>query len=352
VAKKKPDVDESEEITEKVTDFQKKLVKWLKKFDPLNPVIYVTSVERMFDLADRLLDVNIFDRVIVLDEELPEVMARNFLAEIGTELCSDELLDSLSKIGKLLKCEVPKIEQRNLFVLAMQRFYSQTKVKITFVDLVTVIVRGMREEGTIGNNTEALRWQRAVHEAGHAVVAAFDSDGKNIPEYASIVPSISYGGVTVESYMFHHTHDEMATYRDFRHNTRICLAGRAAEEVVFGIDGISSGASSDLEEVSRQTSKGFARWGFAPGMETSGKTATNLAVVIGTPTPSEYRFVEKLCRQFLEAEYAVVKQMLIDKISLLNMVTERLMEDKVLDQQELREMMAFDADSMPKFDFF
>ena len=166
-------------------------------------------------------------------------------------------------------------------------------------------------------------------------MAALDSGGKNIPEYTSIVPSVAFSGIVIESYAFHHAHDEMNTYRDFRHNIRICLAGRAAEEVIFGVEGISSGAAGDLENASRHASNAFAFWGFAPQMEKNGRSGSNLGVVFGKPSLSEMKHVETLVRQFLEEEYEVVKTMLEQNRSLLDAVAERLVADPILGQDEL-----------------
>lgn len=156
-----------------------------------------------------------------------------------------------------------------------------------------------------------------------------------MPEYASIVPSVSFKGVVVESYSFHCAHEGLNTYRDFRHNIRICLAGRAAEEVAFGIEGITSGSSSDLESASRSASKAFAYWGFGPQMEMTGRSGTNLAAVVGNASDSEMKHVEILVREFLEKEYDTVKGMIEQNRPLLDAIANRLMLDHILGQEEL-----------------
>jgi cell division protease FtsH len=109
----------------------------------------------------------------------------------------------------------------------------------------------------------------AAHEAGHAAVAILDSNGKNIPDYWSIVPGADFKGVVAESIAYRESLGGRTTYADFRHQIRVRLAGRAAEELAFGPENISSGACGDLESVWKRSSRAFGRWGFAPDMWTA-----------------------------------------------------------------------------------
>ena len=331
--KSKSDTDESDEATERVKQFQFSLSGWLQGFNAKFPVVYVVSTARLENIARSLRNVGGFERFIALPEESLESLAENFLANVGRAFCSTSLQNSPGKLGKLLRSEV--YEQRKLAVPYLQRLYYRKSRLLEFVDLVHAFSHGLQEEGTSPIETDELRRQVAYHEAGHAVVALLDSGGKNVPEYTSIVPSVAFNGIVVESYAFHHAHDGLNTYRNFRHNIRIALAARAAEEIAFGIENVSSASADDLENASRSAFKAFLYWGFVPQMDAGKRTARNLGVVFGQPSNSEMSHAEALVREFLEQEYEVVKIMLKQNSALLDSVATRLLSEQMLDQDEL-----------------
>jgi cell division protease FtsH len=301
----------------------------------------VTSADKLENIASSLRNVGGFERFMSLPDQSLETLAEHFIKKIGRNICSESLLSATGKLGKLLKSETDS--QRKLAIPYMQRLHCRENRLIEFVDLVHAFSRSLQEEGAAGIETDELRNQVAYHEAGHAVVAALDSDGKNIPEYASIVPSVAFAGIVIESYAFHHAHDDLNTYRNFRHQIRIGLAGRAAEEVKFGIENVSSASSGDLESASRSAFKAFLYWGFVPQMETSDRTARNLGVVFGQPSDSEMSHAEALVREFMEQEYNVVKVMLEQNRSLLDAIATRLIKEPILDQDELGKLFSENA---------
>lgn len=331
----KSDSDESESVTENARQFQLRLADYLRSFNPNQPIIYATSVRKLESVASRLMQVGLFERFISIPKEALEQMGESFLAQIGKDACSDELSHSLTKIGKLLTSDVDDAEKSKLAALCLRRLHKQEKRPLEFIDLVYAITHGLMEEGQSAQTTEGHRHKTAIHEAGHAVVAVVDSDGNNIPEYTSIIPSVSFRGIVVESYSFHYSKEGINTYKDFRHNIRICLAGRAAEELEFGIEGITTGASSDLEQATKCASSVFSNSGFVPQMEVSGRSGSNLAVLLGEASNCEVDYFNMLVRVCLEKEYEVVKSILEKNRSMMDAIAKRLMFNPILDQSEL-----------------
>jgi cell division protease FtsH len=130
------------------------------------------------------------------------------------------------------------------------------------------------------------------------------------------------------------------TYEDFRHKIRISLAGRAAEEIAFGFDGISSGSRADLEDCAQLSIKAFAFWGFAPSMNDIEASASNLAILLDDPSPSENLHYEMLTRKFLADEYKAAVKILNENRTLLDAITDRLLRDSVLEQSEIADLYA------------
>ncbi len=331
--------DEDDEITQTMERFQEQVAGWIRSFDPTHPVVYVTSASKISHMVEDLRQVGLFDRFFNLPQPTLEVQGESFIDSIGRELCGESIVSSPGKVGKLLSMEYEGSERREkLAGLRMQRLFAHQDCQLEFLDLVNLVTHGLVEEDTPSPEDEDTRRQKAFHEAGHAAIAVIDSNGKNVPDYASIVPAAYFQGVVVESYSYHYAIGEPSTYQGFRHSIRVSLAGRAAEDVVLGPERISSGARSDLENATRLASQAFALWGYAPSMEEEGQSATNLAVIVGEPSASELVHFETLVREFLAAEYTVVKSMISANRSYLCAIADRLMWDPILDQKGLFEI--------------
>ena len=102
------------------------------------------------------------------------------------------------------------------------------------------------------------RKKTAYHEAGHAVVSSVLR-----PELPVVRVSIVQSGdaLGVTSYDPNSPFWSMVTQSDLRGALAVALAGRAAEQIKFGIDQADSGASSDLTQATRRAWEAITRWG-------------------------------------------------------------------------------------------
>lgn len=332
--------DESEEDAARVARFQSHLTDGLEEFNPGRPVVFAVSAINLDDVSERLRRAGLFERFMTLPQRSLEMVGIDFIEKLRRERCGASMLDSPGKVGKLISWNFGQLEQQDLALLSLKRIHVREKRVLEFLDLVHITAHDLLEEGIPQPVQEEVRRQTAYHEAGHAVVSVLETGGKDVPDYTSIVPGASgFGGITVESYGFYYAKgDEQTTYQDFRQKVRIGLGGRAAEELLVGVENISNGATGDLEHATKSAWDAFAHWGFAPSMEQSGGSESNLAVVFGKPTDSEFAHFETLVREFLATEYRAVREMLAANRALLDGVAERLMWDPVVDQEELAEI--------------
>lgn len=155
--KAKADSDESGKIAENVRNFQTSLADWLKGFDTKSPVIYVASTGKLESVAKCLRNVGGFERFMSLPEQPMETLAENFLNQIGRAYCSESLLSSPGKLGKLLRTETDS--QRKLAALSMQRLQRRKNRLLEFVDLVHAFSHSLQEEGVSAIETDGLRRQ-------------------------------------------------------------------------------------------------------------------------------------------------------------------------------------------------
>jgi cell division protease FtsH len=261
------------------------------------------------------------------------------LDAIGPERCSVALLASAGKVGHLVGHWLGDRRVRDLGVLCLQRLARAEERTLELQDIFDLALRGAAENGDRPAASPGPgRRSVAVHEAGRAVVAILDSEGANFPDYCTVIPSRNFEGMVVGSLAYQHAAEQELTYARFRHAIRLALAGRAAEELVFGPERVSSGCSADLEFCAHESKRVFSRLGFAPDPVTPGASGGNLAVAVGDLTPSQQVHFESLTRTFLSVQYQEVLALLGRHRPLLDAVADRLGWDPVVDQSELRQL--------------
>lgn len=333
-----PVEDDAPEQAQKREEFHRRLAKWINEFTLDKPIVLVTANYKLGDMSGVIDTPGGFDRYFALPPVPLAQLGEAFINDLGRDNCGESLLALPAKLGRLIEQDFASGKRRQMAVLYLCRLRRRTQRPIEFLDLMHLSTHGFAEEGRMPVDGDEARNQVAMHEAGHAAMAIIDSNGRNTPDYCSIVPGANFKGIVAESISYHQSLGDRETYCSFRHQVRISLAGRAAEELAFGPENVSSGASQDLENAWRRSHQAIARWGFAPQMNTHERSASNLAVVVGDATSSEAAHVEGLIRQFLTDEYQVVMKQLSDHRAFVDAIAARLMWDPIVDQNELSEI--------------
>lgn len=330
----------SDELAGKIRQFRKTFAARMEAFDSGHPVIYATSAYKLEDVPMALRKSGLLDRYFHVPKLSPEMLGKEFTGLFGGENCDASITMFPGKVGQLLGDEFDNKSLRHLAALHATRLVKRESRKLTFIDLVNMATAGLGDADEAARGNEKLLHQVAAHEAGHAAMALLDSNGRNTPEYSTIVARKDAKGMVVESLSYSFARGGLFTYADFRHKIRISLAGRAAEEIAFGFDGISDGSRTDLENCAKLASRAFADWGFAPDMGDAETSASNLAVILGKASHSEMLHNETLVRKFLADEYKTAVRMLTEHRTLLDAIADRLLRDSVLDQGEIAELYA------------
>ena len=329
---------DSAETTASMKAFQSRLARWIRKFDETQPVVYVTSAFKITNVDESLRCVELFDRFLNVPSPTMEAWGNAMIARIGRDNCAASMTQSPAKVGQLFRTEYIDDRRESLAFLRIQRLLATLGRPMEFLDLVNLETHGFVEEDAPVAEANDIRRQTAYHEAGHAAVAVIDSHGKNIPDYASIVPSAFFKGVVVDGYDYQSNQGDRLTYAAFRHKIRLLLAGRAAEELYLGPALVSNGSRGDLEKAACYASDGVGLLGFAPSMDQPGRSAGNLNVAVGKPSASHVAHVEELVRGFLATEYAAVMEILAAHRPFVDAIAERLLWDPILDQKTLAEL--------------
>lgn len=159
----------------------------------------------------------------------------------------------------------------------------------------------------------------AVHEAGHALASRLLSPENRLTR-VSILPT----GHGAAGYNLCIPQERvMVEKRHLENQIRVLLAGRAAEQLVFGDDALTAGASSDLARATELASAMVTELGMWDEPAVSLK-ALNRACGAGTGAT-------EACKALLRSQYACVKALLASQVGAVNALANALLEAESLD---------------------
>ena len=191
----------------------------------------------------------------------------------------------------------------------------------------------------------------AYHEAGHAIVGL--SVEQHDPVYkVSIIPRGRALGVT----MFLPERDRYS-YTKQRLMSQIAslFGGRIAEELIFGRDNITTGASNDIERATQLARNMVTRWGLSDTMGPLVYGSEEGEVFLGRQTSKSNDIsdatthtIDAEIRHLIDKNYTLAKTILEEKISILHKMAAALMKYETIDEHQLAQLMKGDDCDPPK----
>ncbi|KAK7321591.1 hypothetical protein VNO77_32390 [Canavalia gladiata] len=181
--------------------------------------------------------------------------------------------------------------------------------------------------------SEESRKLTAFHEGGHAIVA-IHTEGALPVHKATIIPR----GMALGMVLQLPEEDETSTSRkQMLAELDVCMGGRVAEELIFGENEVTSGASSDLMRATTLAREMVTRYGM--GNEVG--LATHDYNDDGRSMSSETRLlIEKEVKQFLERAYNNAKTILTTHSKELHALANALLEHETLTGSQIKTLLA------------
>jgi len=183
-----------------------------------------------------------------------------------------------------------------------------------------LVVAGSEKKDRSGIR-ERDRQVTAYHEAGHGIIAKLVSTENKVSKITIIPNTNGAGGFCINI-----PPDKMYYTRlDIENQIMVSLAGRAAEEIVFGQDQITTGASNDLERATMLARDYIGRYGM-------GDSLANREVLMDSSG------LNQQCVLLLEKLYEKTKSIICEKRELLSKVADALLQKETLHEDEFEEM--------------
>ncbi|WP_414530595.1 ATP-dependent zinc metalloprotease FtsH3 [Nodularia chucula] len=313
-------------------------------FEGNTGIIIIAATNRPDVLDAALLRPGRFDRQVVVDR--PDYAGRSEILKVharGKTLAKDVDLDKIARrtpgftgadLSNLLNEAAILAARRNLTEIAMDEIN----------DAIDRVLAGPEKKDRV--MSEKRKTLVAYHEAGHALVGALMPDYDPVQKI-SIIPRGRAGGLT----WFTPSEDRMDTglySRAYLENQMaVALGGRLAEELIFGDEEVTTGASNDLQQVARVARQMITRFGMSDrlGPVALGRQQGNM--FLGRDIMSERDFSEETAaaideevRKLVDVAYTRAKEVLVNNRHILDEIAKMLVEKETVDSDELQEILA------------
>ncbi|CAN1594108.1 HflB ATP-dependent Zn proteases [Candidatus Pelagibacterales bacterium] len=190
--------------------------------------------------------------------------------------------------------------------------------------------------------TEEEKTLTAYHEGGHAVVALYEPTSDPIHK-ATIIPR----GRALGMVMRLPERDQLSITREKMFgNISVAMGGRIAEEMIFGYDNVTSGASSDIEMVTKMAKNMVTRYGMSDQLGPIAYQENEEEVFLGrsvsrTQNVSEEtaKKIDSEVKKIVEAGYDRAKKILAEKVEELHKVSKALLTYETLSGEEIKKIV-------------
>ncbi len=313
-------------------------------FEGNTGIILIAATNRPDVLDAALLRPGRFDRQVVVDR--PDYAGRLEILNVharGKTMAKDVDLEKIARrtpgftgadLANLLNEAAILAARRNLTEISMDEVN----------DAIDRVLAGPEKKDRV--MSEKRKSLVAYHEAGHALVGALMPDYDPVQKI-SIIPRGRAGGLT----WFTPSEDRMDSglySRSYLQNQMaVALGGRIAEEIIFGEEEVTTGASNDLQQVARVARQMVTRFGMSDrlGPVALGRAQGNM--FLGRDIAAERDFSEETAaaiddevRNLVDQAYRRAKSVLTENRLVLENLAAMLVERETVDSEELQELLA------------
>ena len=185
----------------------------------------------------------------------------------------------------------------------------------------------------------------AYHEACHALVGALMPDYDAVQKI-SIIPRGNAGGLTFFTPSEERMESGLYSRTYLQNQMAVALGGRVAEEIVYGEDEVTTGASNDRQQVASVARQMVTRFGMSDKLGPVALGRAQGGMFLGRDIAAERDFSEDTAAtidsevsDLVDVAYHRATKVLNDNRSVLDELAEMLVESETVDSQELQDLL-------------
>ena len=312
-------------------------------FEGNTGIIIVAATNRPDVLDSALMRPGRFDRQVVVDR--PDYQGRLQILKVharGKTLAADVDLDKVARrtpgftgadLANLLNEAAILAARRQLTEIAMDEVN----------DAIERVMAGPEKKDRV--MSEKRKRLVAYHESGHALVGALMPDYDPVQKI-SIIPRGQAGGLTFFTPSEERMESGLYSRSYLQNQMAVALGGRVAEEIVYGEDEVTTGASNDLQQVARVARQMVTRFGMSDRLGPVALGRSQGGMFLGRDIAAERDFsedtaaaIDEEVSQLVEEAYRRATEVLVANRPVLDELAEILVEKETVDAEELQELL-------------
>lgn len=299
-------------------------------FNENEGIIVIAATNRLDVLDPALLRPGRFDRHIEIG--LPDINAREKILKLhmrNKPIC--DTVDTMTIAKQTVYFSGAMLE--NLLNEAAIFSAKRQAVAIDHTDIdkafYTVIAGSEKQDRSAIRTID--REITAYHEAGHALITKLVAPSNTVSK-VTIIPSTKGAG----GFSMNIAQDRMFyTKNDMESQIKISIAGRIAEELTFGVDNITTGASNDIEKATEIIRDYCMRYGMD---EEFGMLNLNILMEKSDTSAASHILLEQSSK-LMKRLYNETKHMMIENQGLLIAISKELLEKETLVEEDIDRLL-------------
>jgi cell division protease FtsH len=310
-------------------------------FEGNEGIIVIAATNRPDVLDPALLRPGRFDRQVVVP--LPDVRGREQILRVHMRKVpvGDDVKPALIARGTPGFSGADLANLVNEAALFAARANKRTVSMDEFERAKDKIMMGAERRSMV--MTEQEKKMTAYHEAGHAIV------GISVPEHdpvykVTIIPRGRALGVT----QFLPEQDRYSlSKRRIESSIATLFGGRIAEEIIFGPDAVTTGASNDIERATDLARNMVTKWGLSDKLgpltysEESGEVFLGRSVTQTKQVSDETAHaIDQEVRRVIESNYERARNILETNLEKLHVMADALIKYETIDDSQIKDIMA------------
>ena len=312
-------------------------------FEGNTGIIIVAATNRPDVLDAALMRPGRFDRQVVVDR--PDYSGRLQILGVharGKTLSKDVDLDRVARrtpgftgadLANLLNEAAIMAARRHLVEISMDEVN----------DAIERVMAGPEKKDRV--MSERRKRLVAYHEAGHALVGALMPDYDSVQKI-SIIPRGNAGGLTFFTPSEERMESGLYSRSYLQNQMAVALGGRVAEEIVYGEDEVTTGASNDLQQVARVARQMVTRFGMSDKLGPVALGRSQGGMFLGRDIGAERDFSEDTAAtidaevsELVAVAYKRATTVLSANRSVLDELADLLVEQETVDAEQLQELL-------------
>lgn len=312
-------------------------------FEGNTGIIIVAATNRPDVLDSALLRPGRFDRQVVVDR--PDYLGRLQILKVharGKTLSKDVDLDQVARRTPGFTGADLSNLLNEAAILAARRERTEVS-KLEIGDAIERVMAGPEKKDRVMSNKR--KELVAYHEAGHALVGAVMPDYDPVQKI-SIIPRGQAGGLTFFTPSEERMESGLYSRSYLQNQMAVALGGRVAEEIVYGEDEVTTGASNDLKQVAQVARQMVTRFGMSDKLGPVALGRSQGGMFLGRDIAAERDFsedtaatIDEEVSYLVDIAYKRATKALEDNRSVLNELAEMLIEKETVDSEDLQELL-------------